>query len=147
MAYGFSVFWLPPRGAIGVTAPIVCPDLTLRGRALHDRLRLARQRSRMDLHAVSSFSGRRQRCGAGGLNDRPTQGGCRVPLCWCGGIVIAAGGVIVHQLWIMWLGAGVLGGIGLGLGYISPVSTLIRWFPIGAGWQPEWRSWDLAAAR
>jgi MFS family permease len=35
----------------------------------------------------------------------------------------------VHQLWIMWLGAGVIGGVGLGLGYISPVSTLIKWFP------------------
>ena len=35
----------------------------------------------------------------------------------------------MHQLWIMWLGAGVIGGVGLGLGYISPVSTLIKWFP------------------
>ena len=35
----------------------------------------------------------------------------------------------VHQLWIVYLGYGVLGGIGLGLGYISPVSTLIKWFP------------------
>ena len=43
--------------------------------------------------------------------------------------MIGAFGVYVHQLWIMWLGAGVIGGIGLGLGYISPVSTLIKWFP------------------
>jgi MFS family permease len=35
----------------------------------------------------------------------------------------------VHQLWITWLGCGVIGGVGLGLGYISPVSTLIKWFP------------------
>ena len=38
-------------------------------------------------------------------------------------------GVYVHKLWIMYLGYGVFGGIGLGLGYISPVSTLIKWFP------------------
>ena len=38
-------------------------------------------------------------------------------------------GVYMHQLWLMWLGSGVIGGIGLGLGYISPVSTLIKWFP------------------
>jgi MFS family permease len=38
-------------------------------------------------------------------------------------------GVYIHQLWLMWLGAGVIGGVGLGLGYISPVSTLIKWFP------------------
>jgi MFS family permease len=43
--------------------------------------------------------------------------------------VIGAFGVYVHQLWIMWLGAGIIGGIGLGLGYISPVSTLVKWFP------------------
>ena len=41
----------------------------------------------------------------------------------------AALGVYVHQLWIIWLGLGVLGGVGLGLGYISPVSTLVKWFP------------------
>jgi hypothetical protein len=35
-------------------------------------------------------------------------------------------GIVTHQLWILWLGIGVLCGIGLGLGYISPVSTLIK---------------------
>ncbi len=50
-------------------------------------------------------------------------------LCWCGGLALGALGVYTHQLWLMWLGAGVIGGIGLGLGYISPVSTLIKWFP------------------
>ena len=44
-------------------------------------------------------------------------------------MLISALGVYVHQLWLMWLGSGVIGGIGLGLGYISPVSTLIKWFP------------------
>jgi MFS family permease len=50
-------------------------------------------------------------------------------LCWGGGFLVSAAGVYVHQLWIIYLGYGVLGGIGLGLGYISPVSTLIKWFP------------------
>ena len=50
-------------------------------------------------------------------------------LCFGGGFLISAFGVSVHQLWIVYLGYGVLGGIGLGLGYISPVSTLIKWFP------------------
>ena len=44
-------------------------------------------------------------------------------------LLVAALGVYTHQLWLMWLGAGVIGGVGLGLGYISPVSTLIKWFP------------------
>jgi MFS family permease len=50
-------------------------------------------------------------------------------LCFGGGFLVAALGVALHRIWIVYLGYGVLGGIGLGLGYISPVSTLIKWFP------------------
>ncbi len=50
-------------------------------------------------------------------------------LCFGGGLLVAALGVELHQFWLVLLGYGVLGGIGLGLGYISPVSTLIKWFP------------------
>lgn len=50
-------------------------------------------------------------------------------LCWCGGLLLSSVAIYFHQLWLLWLGAGVIGGIGLGLGYISPVSTLLRWFP------------------
>ena len=50
-------------------------------------------------------------------------------LCFGGGFLISALGVHLHQLWIIYLGYGLIGGIGLGLGYISPVSTLIKWFP------------------
>ena len=49
--------------------------------------------------------------------------------CFAGGFIVAAVGVHFHQIWIVYLGYGVIGGIGLGLGYISPVSTLIKWFP------------------
>ncbi len=49
--------------------------------------------------------------------------------CWAGGFFISALGVQVHNLWLIYLGYGVLGGIALGIGYISPVSTLIKWFP------------------
>ena len=50
-------------------------------------------------------------------------------LCFSGGFFVSALGVWWHQIWLLYLGNGVLGGIGLGLGYISPVSTLIKWFP------------------
>ncbi|MGO9703163.1 MAG: OFA family MFS transporter [Xanthobacteraceae bacterium] len=50
-------------------------------------------------------------------------------LCWSVGFLVSAGGVYAHQLWIIYLGYGVIGGCGLGIGYISPVSTLIKWFP------------------
>jgi MFS family permease len=49
--------------------------------------------------------------------------------CWSAGFVIGAIGVALSQLWLVYLGYGVIGGIGLGIGYISPVSTLIKWFP------------------
>jgi MFS family permease len=50
-------------------------------------------------------------------------------LCWGGGFLVSALGVYLHNLWVVYLGYGVIGGIGLGIGYISPVSTLIKWFP------------------
>jgi MFS family permease len=50
-------------------------------------------------------------------------------LCFSGGFLVSALGVWWHQVWLLYLGYGALGGIGLGLGYISPVSTLIKWFP------------------
>ena len=50
-------------------------------------------------------------------------------LCWTGGFLISALGVYIHALWLIYIGYGVIGGIGLGIGYISPVSTLIKWFP------------------
>jgi MFS family permease len=50
-------------------------------------------------------------------------------LCFCGGLLVAALGVQLKSLWLVLGGYGVLGGIGLGLGYISPVSTLVKWFP------------------
>ena len=67
----------------------------------------------------------------GGWLERagPRKAGVVAALCWCGGLLISALGVYMHQLWLLWLGSGVIGGIGLGLGYISPVSTLIKWFP------------------
>jgi len=48
---------------------------------------------------------------------------------WGGGFILGSVGIMTHQLWLIYLGYGVFGGCGLGLGYVSPVSTLIRWFP------------------
>jgi MFS family permease len=49
--------------------------------------------------------------------------------CFSGGWLVGAVGLATHQYWLVLLGYGVLGGIGWGIGYISPVSTLIKWFP------------------
>lgn len=50
-------------------------------------------------------------------------------LCFGGGFAISALGVHLHQLWLLYVGFGAVGGCGLGLGYIAPVSTLVKWFP------------------
>lgn len=59
----------------------------------------------------------------------PRFAACVAALCWGLGYVVAAIGVKHHTLWLIYLGNGGIGGLGLGLGYISPVSTLMKWFP------------------
>lgn len=59
----------------------------------------------------------------------PRMVGVVAAFCWGGGFIIGSIGIYWQQLWLIYLGYGVLGGCGLGLGYVSPVSTLIRWFP------------------
>jgi MFS family permease len=59
----------------------------------------------------------------------PRMVGVVAACCWGGGFLIGGLGILLHQLWLIYLGYGVIGGCGLGLGYVSPVSTLIRWFP------------------
>ena len=49
--------------------------------------------------------------------------------CWGGGFIIGGLGILEHNIYLLYLGYGVLGGCGLGLGYVSPVATLVRWFP------------------
>ncbi len=59
----------------------------------------------------------------------PRKVGVVAAVCWGGGYLVGAIGILTHQLWLLYLGYGVIGGCGLGMGYVSPVSTLIRWFP------------------
>ncbi|MCC5777634.1 OFA family MFS transporter [Nitratireductor sp. B36] len=130
MAYGFSVFWLPLTQAIGISERVVCEDMTL----VSALFTTSCDWRVSDLgwiytlffvllgSAAAIWGGWLERAG-------PRKAGVVAAFCWCGGIAVAAIGVMFHQLWLMWLGAGVIGGIGLGLGYISPVSTLIKWFP------------------
>jgi MFS family permease len=130
MAYGFSVFWLPLSRAIGLSAPRACPDISLWQELFTTTCdwKVASMGWMFTLFFVllgvsaAIWGGWLERVG-------PRKAGVVAALCWGGGLLIGAFGVYVHQLWIMWLGAGVIGGVGLGLGYISPVSTLIKWFP------------------
>lgn len=61
--------------------------------------------------------------------EGPRKSGFVAALCWGLGFLIGALGVHTHNLWLVYLGYGIFGGLGLGIGYITPVSTLIAWFP------------------
>ena len=130
MAYGFSVFWIPLSRAIGINKSVACPDMSLIEELFTTTCdwRIASLGWMFTLFFVllgvsaAVWGGWLERAG-------PRKAGVVAALCWCGGLVLGAIGIIVHQLWLLWLGSGVIGGVGLGLGYISPVSTLVKWFP------------------
>ncbi len=131
MAYGFSVFWLPLSQAVGVTTHVPCPDgmgfwaqvVTTTCDWKVSWLNVIYTLFFVFLGSAAAVFGHWLE-GAG-----PRKAGVVAAFCWGGGLLVSALGVYTHQIWLLWLGSGVLGGIGLGLGYISPVSTLIKWFP------------------
>jgi MFS family permease len=116
MAYGFSVFWLPLSRAIGITQPAP-EDWKISTLGVMYSLFF------FFLGASAAVFGRWVE------REGPRKAGVVAAFCWGGGFFISALGVYLHQIWLLWIGSGVIGGCGLGLGYISPVSTLIKWFP------------------
>ena len=131
MAYGFSVFWLPLTKALGITKSVACPadmswiNMLFTTTCDWDKPILGWMFTLFFVVLGSSaaiWGGWLERSG-------PRKAGVVAALCWSGGLLLSAIGVYVHQLWMMLLGSGIIGGIGLGLGYISPVSILIKWFP------------------
>ena len=142
MAYGFSVFWKPLQGALvgadGKALPECSAGAATFGEKAVGTLKALTATdcnwSQFDLGWMYTFFFVLLGVSAaiwGGWLERagPRKAGVVSALCWCIGLLISAYGVIIHQLWLLWLGSGVIGGVGLGLGYISPVSTLIKWFP------------------
>jgi MFS family permease len=131
MAYGFSVFWLPLSRAVGITEPLACAaEMDLMARILSSTCDWQISMLGWMYTMFFVFLGLSAWLFGGWLEHAgPRKAGVVSALCWCGGLVISALGVYHHQIWLMWIGSGVIGGIGLGLGYISPVSTLIKWFP------------------
>jgi MFS family permease len=114
--YGFSVFKVPLSQALGVTSPIE-GDWSQADVGVAYIIALA------VLGLSAAFLGKWvERSG-------PRMTMIAAAICFCGGLVIASFAVTWHQLWLLYLGYGIIGGVGLGLGYIAPVSTLVKWFP------------------
>ena len=131
MAYGFSVFWLPLSKALGIKDAVKCgPEVGFFAEIFSTSCdwKISTLGWMYTLFFVllgssaAIWGGWLERAG-------PRKAGVVSACCWCGGMLISALGIYLHQFWLMLLGSGVIGGIGLGLGYISPVSTLIKWFP------------------
>ncbi|NUT85872.1 OFA family MFS transporter [Pseudomonas corrugata] len=131
MAYGFSVFWLPLSKALGITKPVACaPDMSFISQVFSSQCDWPISMLGWIYTLFFIFLGCSAAIWGGWLEHAgPRKAGVVSALCWCGGLLISALGIYTHQIWLMWVGSGVIGGIGLGLGYISPVSTLIKWFP------------------
>jgi MFS family permease len=130
MSYGLSVFWLPLSHALAGAQDAACADISL-GEALFTTSCNWRVTDLLVTFTIGIVALGISAALFGGWLERagPRKAGFVAALCWGGGFILSALGVYLHQLWILWLSLGVLGGIGLGLGYISPVSTLVKWFP------------------
>jgi MFS family permease len=115
-AYAFSVFKLPLTRVIGISQPAP-------GDWSQPELAWIFTIAIVFLGLSAALFGRwLERAG-------PRKSGVVAAACWAGGFLVSAAGVRLHNIWLLYLGYGVLGGCGLGLGYITPVSTLIKWFP------------------
>jgi MFS family permease len=135
MAYGLSVFWLPLSKALGVSqglnAPIQCASDVGFFQELFITTCDWRVSTLVWVFTIGIVFLGLSAALWGSWLERvgPRKAGLISACCWSGGMLMSAYGISIHQFWIVLLGTGVIGGIGLGIGYISPVSTLIKWFP------------------
>jgi MFS family permease len=126
MAYGFSVFWLPLARAVGVSAPATCTDAGFLELVTSTRCDWPLSMLGWTYTLFFVLLGSSAALFGHWLErEGPRKAGVVAALCWSGGLFMSALGVYMHQIWLIWLGAGTIGGIGLGIGYFSPVSTLI----------------------
>ena len=115
--YGFSVFNVPLTRLLGLTESLVGKDWTIPQVGW--------------IYSIALFMLGLSGAVFGKWIERngPRKAMVASAACFCGGLLVSALGVKLHQLWLIYFGYGFLGGIGLGLGYIAPVSTLMKWFP------------------
>ena len=127
MAYGFSVFWLPMSKLVAGAAP--CSHGFIAELTAHDCNWTVADVTHIFETFIAMLGISAALFGAWVEHGGPRRSGFIAALCWGGGLIIGGYGVMIHALWLVFLGCGFIGGIGQGLGYITPVSTLVDWFP------------------
>ena len=129
MAYGFSVFWLPMTHLIANVDPAVCTGQRFAAELFTKTCNWTVPAVTPVFEIFIAVLGLSAAIWGGWLERAgPRKAGLIAALCWGGGLVLLGVSVSLHQLWLVYLAA-VVCGIGQGLGYITPVSTLINWFP------------------
>src|SRR5437764_328062 len=110
MAYGFSVFWLPLSKAVGIKEPINCPaDMGFFAQITATTCDWKISMLGWMFALFFVFLGLSTALFGGWLEHAgPRKAGVVSSLCWCGGLVISSLGIYTHQIWLMWLGSGVI---------------------------------------
>ncbi len=128
MAYGMSVFWLPMTHLIH-DAPATCAAQGFMEQLFTTSCNWTVPTVTPIFEIFIAVLGISAAIWGGWLEHAgPRKAGFFAALCWGGGLALVGFGVSIHQLWLVYL-ASVVAGVGQGLGYITPVSTLIKWFP------------------
>ena len=129
MAYGFSVFWLPMSRLVPGADAAACASQGFFAELVSTTCNWSVPSVTHIFEIFIAVLGISAAIWGGWLERAgPRKAGFIAALCWGGGLVLAGLATALHQLWLVYLVA-VLCGVGQGLGYITPVSTLIKWFP------------------
>lgn len=129
MAYGFSVFWLPMSRLLKEADPGLCKTQTFFQELTTTSCNWTVPSVTHIFEIFIAVLGISAAIWGGWLEHAgPRKAGSLAAVCWGGGLVLLGAAVNMHQLWLVYLVA-VFCGVGQGLGYITPVSTLIKWFP------------------
>jgi len=129
MAYGFSVFWLPMSHILPISNATTCAAQSFASVLVSTSCNWSVPTVTHIFEIFIAVLGISAAIWGGWLEHAgPRKAGVIAAFCWGGGLVLLGVVVSLHQLWLVYLVA-VFCGIGQGLGYITPVSTLVKWFP------------------
>ncbi|HTW69478.1 MAG TPA: OFA family MFS transporter [Acetobacteraceae bacterium] len=129
MAYGFSVFWLPMSRLVTNANPAACAGMGFGASLFTTTCNWSVPAVTHVFEIFIAVLGISAAIWGRWLEHAgPRKAGVIAAVCWGGGMVLMGIAVSIHQLWLLYL-ASVVAGVGQGLGYITPVSTLIKWFP------------------